>query len=317
MVVRAEVSALFNLKAVSDYPVLSAHIGSGVIIAKIDNAWLKEVKNQCPTIEAREQIEWNGLYTHRLYYAVASENSGLDKEVTSDQEKQLILKAIVLSRLVKPTSIGYDSVWVKSFYRPDGTAHYHNQVMNNLNVAFVIPRDEDWNTITTEDAKSMSELWDSFNFLFDNELKYRRVVRAIKTNEIACSIYFPEMAHTIMHAALESIICTGYRNNRAQVTQRLPQLVTFVNQDTAADIYELCAGFKHSAEAMLQQPVSASGMFSPNDEKRVEAVKLLRRAIRDLLIRALKDRSFADLLADKMLLSQTHPVYDRNGKLVQ
>ncbi len=163
----------------------------------------------------------------------------------------------------------------------------------------------------------MSELWDSFNFLFDNELKYRRVVRAIKTNEIACSIYFPKMAHTVMHAALESLICTGHLNNRAQVTQRLTQLVAFVDHDAAADTYTLCAGFKHSAEAMLQQSVSASGIYAPSDQRRVDAVKLLRRAIRDLLIRALRDRSFADLLADKTLLKQAYPVYDRKGNLGQ
>lgn len=285
----------------------------------IEDGWLEEVKNQCPKVEARELIEWNGPYTHRLFYAVAEpQKDWIEEGVTSNEEKQLILKTIVLSRLVKPTSIGYDSVWIKSFYRTDGTvAHYHDQVINNLNVAFVIPQLEDWNTITLEDAKSMSELWDSFNFLFDNELKYRRVVRAIKTNEIACSIYFPEMAHTVMHAALESLICTGHLNNRAQVTQRLTQLIAFVDENAVADIYELCAGFKHSAEAMLQQSPSASGMYAPSDQRRVDAVKLLRRAIRDLLIRALKDRSFADLLADRTLLKQAYPVYDRKGNLVQ
>jgi hypothetical protein len=315
---RAEISSLFNLKWVTDRPVTGARIGSGLSIGTVNADWLLEVKKQCPKIEAREQIEWTGAYTHRVFYEVAADESTLDNEnpVTSG-ERQLGMKAIVLSRLVKPTSIGYDSVWVKSFYRDDGTVkHYHNQVLNNLNVAFVIPGVEDWNTITATDAELMAELWDSFQFLFDNEQEYRRVVRAIKTNEIAYSIYFPEMGHTIMHAALESLICTGYPHNRAQVTQRLPKLVSFVSEDQAADIYELCGSFKHAAEAMLQQPSSASGEVAESDQKRINAVHSLRRAVRDLLIRALRDQSFAKLLADKNLLRKNYPVYDRKNKVL-
>jgi hypothetical protein len=219
--------------------------------------------------------------------------------------------------LVKPTSIGYDSVFVRSCYEADGSVkHYHDQVINNLNLAFVIRKLEDRNTITAADAYEMADLWDSFLFLFDNEQEYRRVVRSIKTNELSYSLYFPEMGHVIAHAALESLICTGYRQNRAQVTQRLPKLVSFIGQDQATHIYELCGNFKHAAEAMLQQPSSASGALALSDQKRVDAVILLRRAIRDLLIRALRDRSFACLLSDKELLKRKYPVYDQKGRVL-
>jgi hypothetical protein len=84
--------------------------------------------------------------------------------LTTYEDKQLILGAIVLSRLVKPTSIGYDSVWVKSFYHANGTTnHYHDQFINNLNVAFLIPGAENWNTITEADTVTMAELWVPFN----------------------------------------------------------------------------------------------------------------------------------------------------------
>ncbi len=163
----------------------------------------------------------------------------------------------------------------------------------------------------------MAELWDAFIFLFDNEYKYRRVVRAIKTHEIAYSLYFPEMGHTIMHAALESLICTSYRHNKAQVVQRLSQLVLFVNKDEAGDIYALCCGFKHAAEAILQHTTSVGKTLAKPDQRRVNAVILLRRAIRDLLIRALRDRSFADLLCDRNLLNQRYQVYDRKGNVLK
>jgi len=313
----AEISALFTLKWVTEHPVTKAYIGSGIFVEMLSEEWLRDVRNQCPRIQAREQIEWNGQYTHRFFSECKPEAKTSNDDLGVQKEKELIRKAIVLSRLVKPTAIAYDSVWVTSRYSEKEVKHYHhNQVMNNLNVAFVIPGFEDWNTITTENAQQMGQLWDSFLFLFDNELRYRRVVRAIKTSEIACSVYFAEMCHTIMHAALESLICTHYRHNKAQVTQRLPQLVPFIRPDEAESIYKLCAGFKHAAEAMLQDPSSISGNLAAGDQERVNAVRLLRQALRDLLVRALTDRAFADLLSDKDLLRRSYPVFDRKGKLL-
>lgn len=89
-----------------------------------------------------------------------------------------------------------------------------------------------------------------------------------------------------------------------------------MRQDQAEDIYKLCGNFKHAAEAMLRESSSANGKLAESDQKRVDAVILLRLAIRNLLVRALNDRSFADVLADKVLLKQRYPVYDRQGKLI-
>jgi hypothetical protein len=312
---RAEISALFHLQ-----PTLieKAHIGSGVYIQRLEPDWLYEVKAQCPKVAAREQIEWLPPYTHRFFFEVEAEEEDWEHlNLVKDDEKQPILQAISLSRIIKPTSIGYDSVWGKSFYRPSGaTKHYSNQVINNLNVAFVVPGDEDSNTITEADAAIMAELWDSLQFFLANEPKYRRIVRAIKYHEMAYAIFFPEISHPTIHAAMESMIYTGHRQNKAQVTQRLPQLVSFIDAQQAEDIYLTCCDFKHAAAAMLQQKPTSSGAFSPTDQRRVDAVILLRRAIRDLLTRALRDRGFADILADPPLLRQKYPVYDRKSKLI-
>jgi hypothetical protein len=311
----AEISALFHLQ-----PTLieKAESGSGVYIQRLVSDWLEEVKAQCPKVAAREQIEWLPPYTHRFFFEVEAEEEDWEHlNLVKDDEKQPILQAISLSRIVKPTSIGYDSVWVKSFYNPSGVIkHYSNQVINNLNVAFVVPGDEDSNTITEADAVIMAELWDALQFFLANEPKYRRIVRAIKYHEMAYAIFFPEISHPTFHAAMESMICTGHRQNKAQVTQRLPQLVSFIDAQQAEDIYLTCCDFKHAAAAMLQQKLTSSGAFSPTDQRRVEAVILLRRAIRDLLTRALRDKAFADILAYPPLLRQKYPVYDKQSKLI-
>lgn len=112
------------------------------------------------------------------------------------------------------------------------------------------------------------------------------------------------------------MICAGHQHNKAQVIQRLPQLVSFVSAQQAEDIYLTCCDFKHAAQATRQQKTSASGVIAPSDQKRIDAIILLRRAIRDLLLRALFDRSFADTLIDPKVLRQKYPVYDRKGNLV-
>ena len=185
-------------------------------------------------------------------------------------------------------------------------------------MAFLSGGQEDWNTITEADVNIMIELWPSMQFFLDdaNEPKYRRIVRAIKYNEFAYAIPFPELSHPIIHAALESMICVGRRHNKAQINQRLPQLVAFVTPQQAEDIYRTCCGFKHEAQAMIQHKPVSTGMFKPSDQRRVDAVKLLRRAIRDLLIRAFRDRSFADVLSNPQLLRHTYPVFDRKGQLI-
>ena len=167
---QTEVSALVHLQWVNERPVENVHIGSGVFIKRLEAEWLDLVKSQCPKVEAREQIEFLPPYTHRFFYKSETEEQPSDHlNLTTHQEKQPILRAIVLSRLVKPTSIAYDSVWVKSFYHAEGrTSHYHNQVINNLNVAFLTEGAEDWNTITEADASVMADLWGALQFFLDD-----------------------------------------------------------------------------------------------------------------------------------------------------
>lgn len=319
---RAEISALFSLQSMAELPVQSARIGNGLYIQRLDFEWLGEVRNQCPKIEAREQIEPLGCYTHRLFYELDSGEAGSSvPNLPTDKEKQLILRAIILSRIVKPTSVAYDSAWIKSIYpASESPMHYSDPTIRGSNLAFVIPREEDWNTITEADALVMAELWDSLQFFLDdaNVLKYQRIVRAIQYHEWAYSIWLPMLSHMIVHAALESMICVPKKQNEAQVTQRLRQLVSFpITPQQADDIYKTCCDFKHAAAAMFTHAPTSSGALTAGDQRRADAVILLRRAVRDLLAKALRDRTFADMLADPNLLKQRHPVYDKKGALVQ
>ncbi|HWN08786.1 MAG TPA: hypothetical protein VNO50_05835 [Pyrinomonadaceae bacterium] len=313
---RTEISTLFHLLQGRQQPVANAHIGDGLRISELDPAWIEDVRDQCPKVRAREELERQQPYTHRFYYE--PKNPSDEFWDVSSREQQPLLRAVALSRLVKPTSIPYSNVWVRSTYKDDNSIHHFSEpVINSYSVAFGL-KEHEYNTITEVDVNEMSKLWDSLSHFLDNRFEptYRRIVRALKTFELAHGIYFADLRFPIIHAALESMICTTHKHNQAQVIQRLPQLVPFISIQQAKDIYLLCCDFKHAAQAMLQNSIEA-GPITPKDQKRIDSVNLLHEAVRTLLLRALKDRTFADTLADVEVLSTTYQAFDSDQKLIR
>lgn len=304
-----EISTLFYLLGSAGEAVKTGNIGDGVHIERVNPEWLEGVRRQCPKVAAREHLEMQGRtpYTHRFYYHPKKPSP--DLYTITSEEQQPLLRAVVLSRLVKPTSIAYSNVWVKSSYKDNGNiAHFSEPFVGASSVVYGLPEHE-WNTINDNDAAEMARLWGSLSFLLDdqNEPRYRRIVRALKWFEYAHTIYFAELRYPIIHAALESMICTTSRHNRAQITQRLPALVPSITKEQASRIYFLCCDFKHAAASLLRYSLDSNSIV-PADQERIKCVSVLHRAVRTLLVKSLEDRTFADLLANVDLLNKAHPV---------
>lgn len=289
-------------------------LGDNVFIEQIPGEVRQEIIDQCPKARSREQLLPPGhTFTHRFFTQSPTGSSIGD---LSPDEKQPLIRAIALSRLVKPTAIGYDDTWVRTFYDIQGDQRHSAYVtLLNFNVAFVLPS-EVTNTITMADVDEMAQLWPSLTHFLKQEPKYRRIVRACKQFELAHSIHFADIAYPIVHAALESLICTNWKHNRSQVVQRLPALVPFVTADEASTIYETCSDIKHAAAAMLQRGIQEDGSMTEGDSQRVEAANKLRMAVRHLLRRSLRDKAFAEVLATPSLLKKQYPVVDRRGRLL-
>lgn len=310
-----EISSLFHLLGGSDEPVNDAHIGDGLYLSKLDPVWIESVRTQCPRVSAREELERQKPYTHRFHYEPADPSRDF-WDVTS-KEQQPLLRAVSLSRLVKPTSIAYSNVWIKSTYRSNGEVkHLSEPIIGAYSVAFGL-RQHQWNTITEGDAAEMAALWDPLSHFLDDQFEptYRRIVRSLKRFELSHAIYFADLRFPIVHSALEAIVCTTHRDNMAQVTQRLPQLVPFISSQQATDIYKLCGNLKHAAEAMLQDS-NEEVPLSDRDQARVDCVSLLHESVRYLLLKALKDRHFADTIANVDVLTETYPAYNNRGRLI-
>ncbi|MGH9822375.1 MAG: hypothetical protein ACREDR_03875, partial [Blastocatellia bacterium] len=73
--------------------------------------------------------------------------------------------------------------------------------------------------------------------------------------------------------------------------------------------YSLDNQFKHEAQALQQVMVGPGATLDPVDAARLEAVNLLRRCIREILMRVLSDQCFADTLVDYQGMKSSYPVH--------
>src|SRR5205807_2690467 len=116
-------------------------------------------------------------------------------------------------------------------------------------------------TITPDDADRMKELWANFQYLFDNEEKYRRLVRALKYFDAGYHLWNSEFRHMVFCAALESLICTQQDFIKAQFVQRLPRLLPKeITEKKALTIYSLLDDFKHRAAPWLIATSASTGI---------------------------------------------------------
>jgi hypothetical protein len=308
---KVEISALFGM----DYPermVKDVHIGDGVYLQEIKlnhqiEDLFKRVKasdeNKGRALVFREGLEWH-VYTHRFYVQIEGANSLQCEEVHF--AKQQIMRAIVLSRIIKPMLIPLHPTTISAVYSDSGKVEHRAEInVGFYGTAYLVNKSAE-ETFTQEQAELMGRLWPASQHIYDNRAHYKRIHRSLMTFNDAYHIWPKHLSHVILHAALESLICTSRQNNRRQVTKRLPQLVNDVTEAQAIDIYEFCCDVKHTAAPLLYS--TDMDDLDPRDARRQDAAQRLEDSLRSLFLRALENREFALELEDKKVLEQNYPV---------
>jgi uncharacterized protein (DUF433 family) len=204
-------------------------------------------------------------------------------------------------------------------YEDSGLSHHLPEIgVGFYSMAYVPPNSV--KTITLADAARMAELWQPLQRLFDNEEKYRRIIRALKFFDGGYHIWNAEFRHVIFHAALAALISTGRDSMKAQITQRLPRLVPEITDREASLIYNLFEDIKYAATPLQLKTITAEELTSENQDRpadvelvadnreRLDAVMWLERSLRSLLERAVADEKFAALLADREEFTRQYPV---------
>ena len=306
---RIELSALFGMDY-SENMVSDTHVGDGVFLQEfITNGTRDQLFEQVKekdddnyrNLLYREELEVSGRpYTHRFYVSL----DGLPSQHSDELQhaRQSIMRAIVLSRIVKPLPIPLHPTTVLTI---DGDSQAEINI-GFYSTAYVVRRLIN-ESITEADATLMSSFWAASQHLYDNRKHYKRLHRALMAFNDAYHILPSHISHVVLHAALETLICTSSTNNKKQFVHRLPQLIDEISQDQATEIYRFCADVKHEAAPGLLYSTSVAEL-DPRDQKRYEAAAWLEGALRTLFIKALEDRSFAEEMEDKKLLGTKYPV---------
>jgi hypothetical protein len=153
----------------------------------------------------------------------------------------------------------------------------------------------------------MASFWTASQDIYDNRKHFKRMHRALVAFNDAFHIFPSHWKHIVLHAALETLICTTRRNKRNQIVRRLPQLIKGINEDQVEAIYEFCIDVKHDAAPGLLYSKSPRQM-DPRDLERYKAAGWLEESLRQLFIKALEDKAFAEELEDKNVLEAKYPV---------
>lgn len=312
---RAEVSCLFHLHP--EYPnmIEEAHIGSDVYLQELDYSWLEELRKNS-LLKAHETLNW-GPYNYRFYVSVDGVTRNEDPLI--ERAQQLIFRAIVLSRIVQPTPIARGGPWITRF--PESGDPYNSLSigLGSYSSAYIAKPDSEL-AITQNDATRMAELWQPLQRLFDNEEKYRRILRALIFLDGGYHLWDAEFRHIVFHAALAALICTSRDSMKAQFAQRLPRLVPEINERQALSIHNLYEDIKYAATPVELKTTKIEDRDQGNQERpddaalvadnqeRLNAVEWLEKALRSLLERAISDQGFADLLSDRGEFALQYPV---------
>lgn len=313
---RVEISNLICLDSTFDV-VKQQDIGDGVSIENVTwNGKKRELyelirtKNEShyKRLLFREQLE-KSHYTHRFFVSLDGIWGLDDPQIT--QAEQLVMRAIILARIVRPVAIPLHPTSLRFFYGDDGqVACFVGTHIGFYSAAYLRAKPE-VPKFTESDAQRLRAYWKGSQFIYDNRFQYLRIYRALYMFNDACHIRPLNIRHVVLHAVLESLICTSRRNNRLQVVQRLPQL-TGLNTSQAEAIYNLCADIKHSAAPnFLASPDMEN--LTPQDRLREQATLWLEDALCELFGKLFTDQTFADDLAEPIRVKERYPVLDKNG----
>ncbi|HEX7723292.1 MAG TPA: hypothetical protein VF397_14120 [Pyrinomonadaceae bacterium] len=316
---RLEISYLVALQYADDV-VQHQEIGDGVIIENLSVADKKARLYE--VLKVRNEDHYNRLvfredlehfpYTHRFLISVDGIRALDDPSILDAQ--QLLVRAIVLARMVRPISIPLYPSSIRCFYDGDEILMCFAWTYVGFYSEAYVGAKLHPPKLTESDAQRMQAYWTASQFLHSNRLAYRRIYRALYMFNDACHIRPLNIRHVVLHAVLESLICTSRNNNRAQVVQRLPQL-TGLDTSEAEAIYDLCADIKHSAAPNFLNSPDLDNL-TPSDQQREQATLWLEAALSELFRKILDDNTLAQDLFDRQKLMMKYPVKNRQGKLV-
>lgn len=159
---RTDVSCLLKLKR----PVKQRTIGDDVRleeVLKLD--WWKKVRQTEERVAAKVKLAEG--YTHRFVVSLPGIRF-FDDGTAIEDARQRIIRAIVLSRIVRPTPIASGGLWVTTEYLDSGECEHFPSINDGEFGRAYLLRETDESTFTDKDLTTIADLWPAMQRLFQD-----------------------------------------------------------------------------------------------------------------------------------------------------
>jgi hypothetical protein len=207
---------------------------------------------------------------------------------------------IGLSRLMHPTSIGYDYAARIGFESDGAKQIFPAQIVGISKEAFLSPnRKRNW--LTDADANSLRELVP----LLRKDLP-RRVHNGLWHHEYALRTYYLDHRWTLVCTGLEALVHTDRTRNTAQFTLRVPLLAAEVgvniSEADALEAYDLRSRLAHGVSFI------ATGASLGPTPSQLDLYDRLEDTLRGAVLKGMRDPAFANVLQDDAGIRARWPI---------
>lgn len=215
-------------------------------------------------------------------------------------EDNYLTAVVGLSRLIHPTSIGFDYA-ARIGYGSDGVKQvFPAQIVGISTEGLLSPnRQRDW--LTVKDANSLRELLPSLRKNLPT-----RVRNGFWYHEYATRTYYLDQRWTLVCTGLEAFVHTDRIQNTTQFARRLPRLAAEVgvtiSEAEAVEAYDLRSRLAHGISFI------ATGTSSGPTEAQLDLYDRLEDTLRRAVLRGMRDESFADVLRDDDQIRARWPI---------
>ncbi len=287
-----------NEEQVSKFPPVNEriHLSDQIWIGRLDLEAAKAIMDTCEpkalgvTVPVRQ-------FAH--LYAFVREIPAHADIHRWDHDNELTA-VIGLSRLIHPTSVGFDYA-ARIGYEPDRVKRiFPAQITGISREAFLSPnRKRDW--LTAEDANALRELIPGLR----KELP-RRVHNGLWHHEYALRTYYLDHRWTLVCTGLEAFVHTDRSRNTSQFTLRVPRLAAEVgisiSNDDAVEAYDLRSRLAHGVSFV------AAGSSSGPTAAQLDLYDRLEETLRKSVLKGMRDEAFADALRDDAQIRAKWPI---------
>lgn len=214
-----------------------------------------------------------------------------------DQE---LTAVVTQSRLIHPTFVGFSYAARLAFEANDLKQVFPAEIVGISREAFLSPsRVRDW--LTESEAGQLRDLIP----VLKQQLP-KRVHNALWHHEYAARTYYLDHRWTLVCTGLEALVHTDRNRNTAQFTRRIPQLAAElginISEAAAVDAYDLRSRLAHGVSFV------ATGGSSGPSVSQLQMYDQLEDTLRTAVLRAMRDKLFADIFLDDAQIRQRWPI---------